>query len=306
MKRCRMNGEQGEFRVNGNKSVLKIGEGIMKKSNFVRASILVLVIWAVGAVHGGVPLNSLDGTGGIAFNPLAFTSGLDIEGNDWISKPQIGAWYVQLSESNIKWSSYSLSLSVAKRVELSYAFNLVNAKDYGDNNIEANTVGLKIRLLDENAFDSKWVPAVAIGVKYRHTDSNTTDLFGLDDAGFNYYIVASKLITQLPLPVLVSAGVQRSDEVVYGVVGHNHYGTGVFANIDVLPSENVAIGVEYRQGVKVGDGIENADYWNGHVAWFVTKQLTLVGAYVNTGNKDKGFGDLGVGDGFVLSAQFQF
>jgi hypothetical protein len=94
------------------------------------------------------------------------------------------------------------------------------------------------------------------------------------------------------------------------MVGHNHYGTGFFANIDVLPSENVAIGVEYRQGIKVGntskvaDDIENADYWNGHVAWFVTKQLTLVGAYVYTGDtkKDK----LGVGDGFVLSVQYQF
>ena len=105
--------------------------------------------------------------------------------------------------------------------------------------------------------------------------------------------------------MLVSVGLQRSDEVVYGAVGHNHYGTGFFANIDVLPSENVAIGIEFQQGMKVGDDIENANYWNGHVAWFVTKQLTLVGAYVNTGNKDK-TDKLGVGDGFVLSAQYQF
>ncbi len=278
----------------------------MKKSTFAKTLLAVLSLAAVGTVHGGVPLNSLDGTGGIAFNPLAYTSGLKIENVDWITKPQVGAWYVKLSETNIEWSSYSISLSVANRVELSYAFNLVNAKDYGDNNIEANTIGLKIRLLDENGFDTNWLPAVSIGAKFRHTDSNTTDIFNLDDHGFSYYLVATKLITQLPLPVLVSAGLQLSDEVVYGVVGHNHYGTGFFANIDVLPSENVAIGVEYRQGINVGNGIKNADYWNGHVAWFVTKQLTLVGAYVNTGNKDKGFDPLGVGDGFVLSAQFQF
>ena len=278
----------------------------MKKNTFAKTFLAVLSLTAVGTVFGGVPLNSLDGTGGIAFNPLAYTSGLKIEDVEWITKPQVGAWYVKLSETNIEWSSYSISLSVADRVELSYAFNLVNAKDYGDNNIEAHTFGLKIRLLDENGFDTNWLPAVSVGAKFRHTDSNTTDIFGLDDHGFSYYLVASKLITQLPLPVLLSAGLQLSDEVVYGVVGHNHYGTGFFANIDVLPSENVAIGVEYRQGVNVGNGIKNADYWNGHVAWFVTKQLTLVGAYVNTGNKDKGFDPLGVGDGFVLSAQFQF
>ncbi len=278
----------------------------MKKSTWIQFAAVIVGLVFAEADFGGVPLNSLDGAGGIAFNPLAYPSGLKLEGSDWLNKPQVGAWYVKLPESHIEWSSYSLSLSVVDRVEFSYALNLVNASDYGDNSIQANTIGVKIRLLDENAFDTAWVPAVAIGAKYRQTDSRTVDLFGLDDSGASYYIVASKLVTQLPLPVLVSGGLQRSDEVVYGVVGHNHYGTSVFANLDVLPSENVAVGVEYRQGVDVGDGIENSDYWNGHVAWFVTKQLTLVGAYVNTGNKDKGFGDLGVGDGFVLSVQYQF
>ena len=195
---------------------------------------------------------------------------------------------------------------LADRVEVAYAANLVNARDYGDNGIFANSVGVKLRLLDENAGDTAWVPAIAIGAVYRHTDSKTVDLFGLDDDGFEYYVVATKLITQTPVPVLLSAGLQLSDEVVYGVVGHNHYGTGLFANVDVLPAENVAVGAEFRQGVKVGDGIKNANYWDGHVAWFVTEQLTLVGAYVYTGEQGKGFGKLGVGDGFVLSAQYQF
>lgn len=253
-----------------------------------------------------MPLSNLDGAGGIAFNPLAYTSGQKLEGNDWISKPQVGAWYVKIPDSQIEWNSYGLSLTVAERLELSYGFNLVNARKYGDNNIEASSVGVKLRILDENAFDTEWLPAIAIGATYRHTDSNTTESFGLKHGGAQYYAVASKLITQLPKPVLVSAGIQRSDEVVYGVVGHNHYGTAFFANIDILPSDKIAIGVEYRQGINAGDGIENSDYWNGHVAWFVTEKLTLVGAYVNTGKKDKGFDDLGVGDGFVLSAQYQF
>ena len=279
----------------------------MKKSNSIRILAAVVAFGVIGAVRGGVPLNSLDGHGGIAFNPLAYTGGLKFEeGPDWISKPQIGAWYVKLPESNIEWSSYSLSLTVLDRVEVSYAANLVNAKDYGDNSIIANSLGVKVRLINENGWDTNWVPAVSIGAVYRHTDSKTVDAFGLDDEGLEYYIVASKLITQTPLPILVSAGLQRSDEVVYGVVGHNHYGTAFFANVDVLPAKNVAIGLEYRQGVDVGDGIKNADYWDGHVAWFVNDHFTLVGAYVTTGNKDKGFGKLGVGDGFVLSAQYQF
>ena len=102
-----------------------------------------------------------------------------------------------------------------------------------------------------------------------------------------------------------------SDEVVNGVVGHNDYGVAAFANIDLIPVEQVAIGFEYKQGVHVGDGITNHDYFDGHVAWFVTDSLTLVGAYAYTGDKDRFYRDgktdrLGVGGGFVLSIQYQF
>lgn len=73
----------------------------------------------------------------------------------------------------------------------------------------------------------------------------------------------------------------------------------------------MAIGIEYKQGVDAGDGIHNHDYWDGHVAWFVTPQLTLVGAYAYTGDKDKFYRhgsakNLGVGGGLVLSLQYQF
>ena len=50
-------------------------------------------------------------------------------------------------------------------------------------------------------------------------------------------------------------GLLLSDEVVNGVVGHNEYDVVAFGNLDVLPAENVAIGIEYKQGVDAGDGI---------------------------------------------------
>ena len=109
----------------------------------------------------------------------------------------------------------------------------------------------------------------------------------------------------------LSAGVLFTDEVVNGVVGHNDYGTAFFGNIDILPAKNVAIGIEYKQGARVGDGIRNHDYWDGHVAWFVDDSLTLVAAFVQTGDKDKFYRsgstkNLGVGSGLVFSVQYQF
>ena len=46
-------------------------------------SSLAAVVVGVGihsAAYGGVPLNNLQGTGGIAFNPLAYTAGLPWDG----------------------------------------------------------------------------------------------------------------------------------------------------------------------------------------------------------------------------------
>ena len=294
---------------------------------------LVATIAAAGGATAGVPLNNLQGTGGIAFNPLAYTAGLPWDGDDGgdttnavehsalngkVSRPQLGAWYVNLNDAGINWWAGSAALTFVDRVEVSTGYGFVNAHKYGDKSINTYNVGAKVRFLDENAFDTSWVPALAVGGVWKYTDSRTVEAFHLDDNGFDGYVVASKLITQTPVPVLLSAGLLLSDEVVNGVVGHNDYDVVAFGNIDVLPAENVAIGLEYKQGVDAGDtratgghSIRNHDYWDAHVAWFITKQLTFVAAFAETGDKDKFYRkgsvkDLGVGSGAVFSLQYQF
>lgn len=272
---------------------------------------------AAAIAYGGVPLNNLQGTGGIAFNPLAYTAGLpwDDEATNGIgkvvSRPQVGAWYVNLNDAGVNWWAGSAAITFAERLEVSAGYGFVNAHKYGDNSINTYNLGAKVKLLDENAFDTSWLPALTVGGVYKYTDSRTVDALGLDNDGFDAYVVLTKLVTQTPWPVLLSAGLLLSDEVVNGVVGHNDYDVVAFGNIDVLPSENIAIGLEYKQGVDAGDRIRNHDYWDAHVAWFVTKQLTLVAAFAETGDKDKFYRhgsakDLGVGSGAVFSIQYQF
>ena len=66
----------------------------------------------------------------------------------------------------------------------------------------------------------------------------------------------------------------------------------------------MAVGFEYKQGADFG-AFKNANYYDAHVAWFANKNLTLVAAYVNTGDV-KSTSKVGLGDGFVLSAQYAF
>ena len=285
----------------------------MKTNSLIAAAL----IGTTFTTFAGVPLNNLQGTGGIAFNPLAYTAGRTWEEGGTntldkiVSKPQVGSWYANLTDADIHWFALGTAVTVLERVEISGGYGGINAHKYGDRSINTYNVGAKFRFLDENAFDTAWVPALAVGGVYKYTDSKTVDALGLDHDGFDGYIVASKLVKETPIPVLLSVGGLLSDEVVNGVVGHNDYGAAVFGNIDIIPVKEVAIGFEYKQGVDVGDGITNHDYYDAHVAWFVTDALTLVGAYAYTGEKDKFYRkgstkDLGVGGGFVLSVQYQF
>jgi len=273
-----------------------------KRTDTVKKWVFAAGLLAVAA-EAGVPLNGLQGEGGIAFNPLAYLAGSygDKEGGgQWVSKPQVGAWFVNLNDSEINWYAASAAFSVAKRVELSYGYGFIDAKNV-DRSINTHNLGAKVKLLDENYGDTVWVPAIAAGGVWKYTD---TDYLVGDNNGFDAYLVATKLITQTPLPVLISGGVLESDEVVNGVLGHGDYDAVGFANVDVLPLKNLAVGVEYKEGVDAGK-VQNADYWDGHVAWFVNDRLTLVGAYAYTGDRDDK-SELGLGGGLVLSAQYAF
>lgn len=65
------------------------------------------------------------------------------------------------------------------------------------------------------------------------------------------------------------------------------------------------MGAEYKQGARFENGFKNANYWDAHVAFFAGPNLTLIGAYVYTGS-EKSVSRVGLGDGFVLSAQYAF
>ena len=107
------------------------------------------------------------------------------------------------------------------------------------------------------------------------------------------------------MPVLLSGGVLSTKGQTLGVLGFNDSRKQVlFGNIDVLPLSNVAVGFEVKQGARFDD-FKNATDYDAHVAWFVNPNVTLVGAYINTGDS-KSTSKVGLGDGYVLSLQYAF
>ena len=276
-------------------------KGWVRQTEWIAAAVGLLLAYNAQA---GVPLNSLQGNGGVAFNPLAYPAGQNQDttsSNSWddvLSKPQFGAWYVNLGDVNVDWTAIGGAETLFNRLELSYGREVI-AQD-GQSTIHKENLGAKLLLIPENAGKKAWVPAVSVGTLYKSTDYATAN-----DAAFDYYIVATKLITQLPRPVLISGGVLSTKEQVTGVFGFNEErDLTLFGNIDILPTSWLALGLEYKQGAQF-DTFKNADYWDAHAAWFVNKNLTLVAAYVNAGDETS-TSRVGLGDGLVLSAQYAF
>ena len=270
----------------------------MKK--LIVSSLVVLVSVLTNMALAGVPLNNLEGVGGIAFNTLAYTAGTSGDANSFLgenfSKPQIGIWNVHLHEVGIDWTTFGIAETLFKRVEVSFGHETIGWSNH--KTIDKDNFGTKVLLLPEGDV----LPAISIGGVWKQT---TQEVFDTKNSGADYYLVGTKLVKALPLPVLLSGGVLSTQGQTLGVLGFNDDRKEVlFGNVDVLPLSNVAVGFEYRQGAHYDD-FKNADYWDTHVAWFVNPNLTLVAAYVYT-DDSKSTSKVGLGDGVVLSIQYAF
>lgn len=296
----------------------------MKKVSLVVAALAVATTLFTGSARADVPFVNLEGVGGVAFNPLAYPAatprkkgeeGLKLGTVD-VGKPRIGAWYVNLNDSDIDWFAAGIADTFANRLELSYGYESVNlgSKLHALNtdlsalsqNVHKSNIGAKLLLVEENSLGTSYIPAVSIGTVYKTTTFDVNKLgMNVDKGGFDAYLVATKLVTQLPKPVLISAGLLASRGQVNGIFGFNdQYRETFFGNIDVLPLENLAIGFEYKQGPRFST-FKNEDYWNVHLGWLVNQHLTLIAAYANAGDRNSTT-HVGVSDGPVVSIQYSF
>jgi len=281
------------------------------------AVLVVFGLLSTGIAHAGAPFNNLEGVGGVAYNPLAYPAGSKASDPDkaeldksplgavtrYIGKPQFGTWYVNLSDVGVNWYSMGVSDTIADRLEISYGFENINQKDAKSHN--KNNVGAKLLVLPENSFDSPFIPAISVGTIYKHTD-NIADIGGkTKHDGWDGYVVASKTITQLPLPVIISGGALLTNSYATGVFGYDKASklTG-FGNVDVVLPGNLVAGFEYKQGPDFNN-FKNADYWDVHVAWLANKNLSLVAAYTYAGDY-KSTKQVGLGNGFVASVHYAF
>jgi len=284
---------------------------VNRASNLKVVTALTALLFS-GVARAGVPFINLEGAGGVAFNPLAYAAadaeeGIKVGGLE-IAKPRIGSWYVNLNDSSIDWNTIGGATSINKRLELSFGYESIAIGSAV--NVHKENVGAKLVLLDENAFGTKYLPSVAVGGTWKNTTYHPL----ADGTGVDAYLVATKFVTELPWPVLLSAGALSTKAQVDGIIGFNaDRKLIVFGNVDVVPLSWLAVGVEYKMGPNYqtnGTGYMDGDYFNVHAGWFVTKSFTLAAAYTfagtNTFTAPATKPSLGFGPGFVLGGQYSF
>ena len=241
------------------------------------------------------PLHSIEGVGGLPITPTAYLANPGEEG-EIFGKPAVSAQTIWVGDKDMQ--VVAATWTLLQRLELGYAVNRLavddldkevrkstgGAANIGTDHIFLHHFNARLNVLPENMCDMNWVPAVTVGAHYKYNaniDEINQDLGdGLeaidynDNDGLDFTLTASKTITSLPRPLMMSVGARASRASQFGLMGFgDEYMVSLEGNVDVLVTDNLAIGAEYRDKPavmgRVPDLVARDDpWWDVHAAYF--------------------------------------
>jgi len=165
-----------------------------------------------------------EGQTGALLTPFAYTASSPA---NKFGKPEVAFHY--LNSGPVVGNDYQLSVTegFAKRFEFGYTQAFSSAGSSALTPLFSNGFSElhgKLGIINENAFKTKWVPAIAVG---------TIGRFGIQRVGSeglaagatahngDFYLVATKTITQVKgLPIVLSFGDKVTNASVFGIAGN--------------------------------------------------------------------------------------
>lgn len=256
------------------------------------------------------PLHQVEGSGGV-FATLSAYIVNPPRTNELFGLPSVGAAYVNLGhDQNVE--ALTLTESPLSRLELGYGWDRLGLGDlpqalhnvglvnFHVNQVELHNFNLRLQLLKEGEFDQKWLPAVTAGVHYKYNNgimdvnSQVDGLLAYAGVsrhqGVDYTLYASKLFTQLPVPILLEAGGRATTAVLDGLGGFtDRYNFVAEGNVVVFLSKHFALAAEYKQQPRDYQAIGNlfkheGDWWTLDAAYVVNRHFSLAAGYGHFGN----------------------
>jgi hypothetical protein len=257
-----------------------------------------------------LPLHQIEGNGGI-FSTLSAYIVNPPRNGELLGRPSVGFSFVDIGHGQ-NLEALTLTETPWKRLELGYGWDRLDLGDLPLDIKNVTTVGItrqdvqlhnfnaRLQLLTEGEFNQKWIPALTFGAHFKYNNGirqidnelgSALSTAGIKhDVGEDFTLYASKLITQLPRPVLVELGGRATEAVWNGLGGFTSKYDFLFeGNVVVFVTGNIALAAEYRQQPNDYKPIGNlvkaeGDWWTIDAAYVANNHLTLAAGYGHFGN----------------------
>ena len=282
-----------------------------------------------------LPFHTIEGQGG----QFSVMTGYIVNAappGEILGLPSFGYIHVDLNHGK-HLESFTFTEALWDRVELGYAYDTFDVGDtyedfntllqgfgagpgtVGGHSIRMHVLNARIQIFKEGEFDLPWMPALTAGAHYKRNEDiedvgeaiDTVvpgfmkDAVGIvDDDGWDFTLAASKMLTFLPHPVILT-GVARSTEAAHiGFLGFTNDRTivGEFA-VCTLLTDKIAVGAEYRMKPSKYDtppGTEGLldqedDWWTLEAGYLIDTHLSVSVGYGHFGqllnhSANRGFG----------------
>ncbi len=241
------------------------------------------------AATGGV--TQVEGSGGSGLVPWALITGYGTR-----DQVQATAFVTNVTTAGFRLQSQGVAVGVRDMVELSFADqNFALGDTVPGTTIHQEVVGIKLKLSGDAVFDQDgaW-PQIAAGVQYkRNRDFQFIPrLLGAKHGnGADFYLSATKLFLAGlgGRNVLLNATLRATQANQFGILGFGgdrnaSYKLMAEATAALMLSDNLAIGIDYRQKPNNLSAFNEEDSWDVFAAWFINKNMSLTGAYADLGN----------------------
>ncbi|WP_286991694.1 DUF3034 family protein [Shewanella sp.] len=236
----------------------------------------------VVATGGGT---MIEGSAGGGIVPWAVINGYGSSG-EWSATAMATGVYVD----DFTLKVIGASLSFDNRFELSVARQTFDLDTMGGE-LGQDIFGVKYKLAGELLYTA--MPQITLGAQYKRVDDFTIPqaVGARDDWGLDVYVAASKVFFDAIAGrnVLLNGTVRATKANQTGLLGFatqaNHdYQFVLEASAAVLLTDNVALGIEYRQKPDELAFAREDDWQDVFLAWFINKHLSVVTAYANLGS----------------------
>ncbi len=247
---------------------------------------------ADGRLLGTGGAMTTEGAAGGGIVPWAVLAGYGTEdetgGALFITRTQLSDYELTAAGGAYSWRN---------RVELSFArqdFDISSLSEplglEPDARLRMDVFGAKVRLVGDLIYGN--LPQVSFGIQYkRHRDFLVPSVAGArDDAGFDFYVSASRLILDGPFgrQFLINGTLRTTAGNQGGLMGFGgDLGDRTLvaeASAALLLSRKFAVGMEYRQKPDNLSFAREDDWFDVFGAWFINKRVSVVGAFASMGN----------------------